>query len=66
MPPKRRRRPPAPKARAMAESEVLEKGRWTQLRTNESLHTQAENDAARQRCRQLIDGGVAAVDWVDR
>ena len=65
MAPKRRRRPPPPKARAMAESEVLEKGRWTQLRTNESLHTQAENDAARQRCRQLIDGGVAAVDWLD-
>ena len=44
--------------------QVREMGRWTQLRTNESLHSPAENDAARQRCRQLIDGGVAAVDWV--
>ena len=65
MPPKRRRRPLPPKARAEAENEILEKGRWSQLRANESLHTQAENNAARHRCRQLINGGVAAVDWVD-
>ena len=65
MAPKRRRKPPAPKALAMAEAEVLEKGRWSQLRASESLHTQAENNAARHRCRQLIDGGVAAVDWLD-
>ena len=65
MAPKRRRSPPPPKARAEAENEILEKGRWSQLRTNESLHTQAENNAARHRCRQLIDGGVAAVDWVE-
>ena len=65
MPPKRRRRPLPPKARAEAENEILEKGRWTQLRANESLHTQAENNAARQRCRQLIDGGHAAVDWLE-
>ena len=62
---KGRRRPPPPKARAEAENEILEKGRWTQLRANESLHTQTENTAARHRCRQLIDGGVAAVDWVE-
>ena len=49
----------------MTEAEVLEMGRWSQLRANESLHTQAENNAARHRCRQLIDGGVAAVDWVE-
>ena len=65
MPPKRRRRPLPPKAKAEAENEILEKGRWSQLRANESLQTQAENNAARHGCRQLIDGGVAAVDWVD-
>ena len=64
MAPKRRRRPPPPKARAEAENEILEKGRWSQLRANESLHTQAENNAARQWCRQLIDGGVTAINWV--
>ena len=53
------------KALAEAESEILEKGRWSQLRANESLHTQTENTAARHRCRQLIDGGVAAVDWLE-
>ncbi len=65
MAPKRRRRPPPPKARAMAEAEVLEMGQWGQLHANESLHTQAEKNAARQRCRQLIDDGVAVVDWVE-
>ena len=65
MPPKRRRRPLPPKARAEAENEILEKGRWSQLRANESLHTQAENNAARYRCRQLIDGGADAVDWLE-
>ena len=62
---KKRRRPPPPKARSEAENEILEKVRWSRLRANESLHTQAENNAARQRCRKLIDGGVAAVDWVE-
>ena len=65
MPPKRRRRPPPPKARAEAENEILEKGRWSQLRANESLHTQAENNAARHRCRQLIDGGTDVSDWLE-
>ena len=65
MPPQRRRRPPPPKARAEAENEILEKGRWSQLRTNESLHTQAENNAARARCRPLLESGAAAVDWLD-
>ena len=49
----------------MAEAEVLEMGQWGQLHANESLHTQAEKNAARQRCRQLIDDGVAVVDWVE-
>ena len=49
----------------MAEAEVLEMGRWSQLQANESLHTPAEKNAARHLCRQLIDGGVAAVNWVE-
>ena len=64
MPPKRRR-PSAPKARAQAEADILEKGRWSQLRANESLHSDAENIAARARCRQLLEGGAATVDWLE-
>ena len=62
---KRRRRPLPPKARAQAETEILEQGRWSQLRANDALHTPAENAAARHRCRQLIEGGPAAIDWVE-
>ena len=65
MAPKRRRRPPPPKARAEGENEILEKGRWSQLRVNDLLHTPAENLTARQRCRQLIDSGADAVDWLE-
>ena len=60
-----KRRPRQTKARAEAEADILEKGRWNQLRTNESLHSEAENIAARERCRQLIDGGTDAVDWLE-
>ena len=60
-----KRRPRQTKARAEAENEILEKGRWSQLRSNDRLHTPAENNAARQRCRQLIDGGADAVDWLE-
>ncbi|MAF42269.1 MAG: hypothetical protein CL859_10560 [Cyanobium sp. ARS6] len=63
MPPKRRRRPTAP--RAAAETEILEKGRWHQLRDNERLHSPEENQAAQRRCRQLIEGGADAVDWLE-
>ena len=60
-----KRRPRQSKARAEAEADILEKGRWNQLRTNESLHSEAENIAARERCKQLLTGGVGAVDWVE-
>jgi hypothetical protein len=65
MPPKRRRRPLPPKARAEAENEILEKGRWSQFTANSRFHSDEENATAQRRCKQLIDGGVAAVDWVD-
>tara|TARA_B100001063_G_C16683898_1_gene513314 strand:+ start:960 stop:1166 length:207 start_codon:yes stop_codon:yes gene_type:complete len=58
-------RPPLPKARALADAEILERGRWSQLQSNESLHSEAENIAARARCRQLLTGGVGAVDWLE-
>ncbi len=60
-----KRRPRQTKARAEAETEILEKGRWSQLRANDRLHTPAENQTARQRCRQLLTGGVDAVDWLE-
>jgi len=62
---KRRRRPPPPKARVQAEAEILERGRWSQLHANEALHSEEENITARARCRQLLEGGAAAVDWLD-
>ena len=57
-----KRRPPPPKARAQAEAEILERGRWSQLRANERFHSVEENAAAHERCRQLLTGGVGAVD----
>ena len=58
----KRRRKSLPRSRA--ETEILEMGRWSQLRANDALHSSAENAVARHRCRQLIDGGHAAVDWL--
>ena len=62
---KRRRRPLPPKAKAEAENEILEKGRWSQFTANSRFHSDEENQAAQRRCKQLIDGGVAAVDWLE-
>ena len=62
---KKRRRPLPPKARAEAENEILEKGRWSQFTANSRLHSEEANAAAQRRCKQLIDGGVEAVDWVE-
>ena len=60
-----KRRPRQTKARAEAENEILEKGRWSQFTANSRLHSDEENRAAQRRCKQLIDGGVAAVDWLE-
>ena len=45
-----------------AEAEVL-KGRWADLRHNESLHNKSDNIAAQRRCKQLIDGGIESISW---
>ena len=58
-------RPRQTKARAEAENEILEKGRWSQFTANSRFHSEQENKSAQRRCRQLIDGGVEAVGWVD-
>ncbi len=60
-----KRMPRRTKARAEAETEILEKGRWSQFTANSRFHSEEDNNAAQRRCRQLIDGGVAAVDWVE-
>ncbi|KZR84137.1 hypothetical protein MITS9509_03208 [Synechococcus sp. MIT S9509] len=60
-----KRKPRQTKARAETENEILDKGRWSQLLHNQSLHTPAENKAAQQRCRQLLDGGADTVDWLE-
>jgi len=62
---KKRRRPLPLKAKAEAENKILEKSRWTQFTANSKLHSDDKNNAARWRCRQLIDCGVAAVDWLE-
>ena len=62
---KKRRRPLPPKAKAEAENEILEKGRWSRFAANARFHSDEDNNAARQRCRKLINGGIAAVDWLE-
>ena len=58
---KRRHRPAA----VDAEEELLSKGRWSQFLENEKFHSVEENTSARERCKQLLVGGVAAVDWIE-
>jgi len=60
-----KRKPLRSKAKAEAETEILEKGRWSQFTANSRFHSDEENRTAQRRCKQLIDGGVAAVDWVE-
>ena len=60
-----KRKPRRTKAKAEAETEILEKGRWNQFTANSRFHSDEDNAAAQRRCRQLIDGGVAAVDWLE-
>ena len=60
-----KRKPRQTKARAEAESEILEKGRWSQFTANSRFHSDEENRTAQRRCKQLIDGGVEAVDWLE-
>ena len=56
---KRRHRPAA----VDAEEELLNKGRWSQFQANDALHRPDEDNRARQRCRQLIEGGARAISW---
>ena len=44
---------------------LLSKCRWSQFLENEKFHSVEENTSARERCKQLLVGGVAAVDWVE-
>ena len=60
-----KRKPRRTKAKAEAETEILKKGRWNQFTANSRVHSDEDNAAAQRRCRQLIDGGVAAVDWLE-
>ena len=59
---KRRRHRPAA---VDAEEELLSEGRWSQFLENEKFHSAEENTSAHERCKQLLAGGVAAVDWVE-
>ena len=56
---KRRRKPIAPKCDA--EQEILSKGRWSGVKDqwfSEAMsHSEAENIAARERCRALVERG---------
>ena len=60
--PKPRRRKPA---RAEIGNDLLEHPRWLGLRQQQRLqsrnHTAAENDAARRRCLEFLQGGTAAM-----
>ncbi|WP_413404828.1 MULTISPECIES: hypothetical protein [unclassified Synechococcus] len=63
-------RRPRKSAKAEAESEVLQRGRWSGLREHQAPqakhHSAAENDEAHRRCKQFLSGGVDAVDWATR
>ena len=48
-----------------AEEELLSKGPWSQFLENEKFHSVEENTSAHERCKQLLVGGVAAVDWIE-
>ena len=56
----KRRRPTPPKARAQAEAEILERGRWSQLRANEKFHSVEQNAAA-----QGLITRIGSFDWVN-
>ena len=53
------------KTKAEAENNILDKSRCSQFTANARFHSDEDNKAAHRRCRQLIDSGVAAVDWVE-
>ena len=63
------RRPRKP-ARAEAESEVLQRVRWSGLREQRALqakhHLAAENDEAHRCCKQFLSGGIDADDPATR
>ena len=62
-----KRRPARRKSKGEAEDELLAKGRWCLLNEQKRLeamnHSEAENDAARRRCRELLEGGWGHVKW---
>ena len=63
MPAKRRRKPVC---KGAAEDAAM-KGRWSGLQEQEELqarnHSEAENCAARRRCREFLEGGWGSIDW---
>ena len=66
---KRRRRPLPPRARAQAEAEILEQGRWSGLKEQQELearnHADRENCEARRRCCEFLEGSWGSIDWID-
>ena len=64
MPVRRRRKG---SCRGQVEDDLLKNQRWAGLNEQHRLeaihHSAEENEAARRRCRQLLTGGVRAVDW---
>ena len=60
---KRRRKP----TKGEAETAALASRRWCLLDEQKRLevmnHSQAENDAARRRCRELLEGGWGKIQW---
>ena len=64
--PKRRK----PTARQRLEDRVLEMGEGeSRLQQQDRLialnHTEAENNLARRRCREFLEGGWGAIDWLE-
>ncbi|WP_041434944.1 hypothetical protein [Synechococcus sp. CC9605] len=62
---KRRRK----QCRGEVEDQLLSNARWSGLQEQVGLqarnHSEAENCAARRRCRKFLEGGWGSIDWID-
>ena len=55
--------------RGEVEDQLLANARWSGLQEQVELqamnHSEAENCAARRRCREFLEGGWGSIDWIE-
>ena len=58
-----------PTPRQRLEARAVEMLAVSRLKENDRIqqqsHTEAENNLARRRCRELLEGGWGSVDWLE-